>query len=145
MVEAREQSALRPRPGEELSQQRRLVPGHVVMHRGGAGPVRRRNADLRKEGDGVGADRLTANRFLRVNFFVPAVFPDPRFRLERVVDDLAARRPAYLIFEKLHSSSDAEMAKAVDALIQHPEIVRLLRAYRLETQIEDFTLYRRVD
>jgi len=91
------------------------------------------------------ADRLTAHRFLRVNFFVPAVFPDPRFSLERVVDDLAVRRPVYLIFEKLHSSSDAEMAKAVDALLQHPAIVRLLQGYRLETQIEDFTLYRRVD
>jgi hypothetical protein len=91
------------------------------------------------------ADRLTAHRFLRVNFFVPAVFPDPRFRLERVVDDLAARRPAYLIFETLHSSADAEMAKAVDALVQHPDIVRLLQAYRRETQIEDFTVYRRVD
>jgi len=91
------------------------------------------------------ADRLTAHRVLRVNFFVPAVFPDPRFRLERVVEDLGARRPIYLIFETLHSSADAEMAKAVDSLVQHPEIVRLLRTYRLETQIEDFTLYRRVD
>jgi hypothetical protein len=91
------------------------------------------------------ADRLAAHRFLRVNFFVPAVFPDPRFRLERVVDDLAARRPAYLIFETLHTSADAEMAKAVDALVQHPDIVRLLQGYRRETQIEDFTLYRRVD
>jgi Dolichyl-phosphate-mannose-protein mannosyltransferase len=90
------------------------------------------------------ADRLTAHRFLRVNFFVPAEFPDPRFRLERVVDDLAVSRPMYLIFEKLHSSSDAEMGKAVDALLEHPDIARLLQDYRRETQIEDFTLYRRI-
>jgi len=91
------------------------------------------------------ADRLTAHRFLRVNFFVPAAFSDARFRLERVVEDLESRRPAYLIFEKLHSSSDAEMAQAVDALQAQPDVVRLLQTYRLETHIEDFTLYRRVD
>ena len=89
------------------------------------------------------ADRLTAHRFLRVNFFVPAEFPDPRFQLGRVVEDLAASRPVYLIFEKLHGTS--EMARAVDALVEHPDVVRLLQTYRVETQIEDFTLYRRVD
>ncbi len=89
------------------------------------------------------ADRLTAHRFLRVNFFVPAEFPDPHFRLDAVVDDLAASRPRYLIFERLHSASD--MGKAVDALQADPEIVRLLSAYRLETTIEDFTLYRLID
>ena len=45
------------------------------------------------------SDRLTAHRFLRVNFFVDDRFPDPRFRLDAVVRDLAARRPRYLIFE----------------------------------------------
>ena len=89
------------------------------------------------------ADRLTAHRFLRVNFFVPTEFPDPRFQLGRVVEDLAASRPVYLIFEKLHGTS--EMAKAVDALVEHPDVARLLQSYRVETQIEDFTLYRRVD
>jgi 4-amino-4-deoxy-L-arabinose transferase-like glycosyltransferase len=86
------------------------------------------------------ADRLTAHRFLRVNFFVPAEFPDPAFRLQAVLDDLAARRPRYLIFERLNSSS--EMAKAVDSLTEQPEVIRLLAAYQLETQIEDFSLYR---
>jgi len=33
----------------------------------------------------------------------------------------------------------------VDALVEHPDVVRLLQTYRVETQIEDFTLYRRVD
>ena len=89
------------------------------------------------------ADRLTAHRFLRVNFFVPTEFPDPRFQLERVVEDLAASRPVYVIFERLHGTS--EMAKAVDALVEHPDVLRLLQTYRLEKQIEDFTLYRRVD
>jgi len=87
------------------------------------------------------SDRLTAHRFLRVNFFVPPEFPDPQFRLNAVLGELAARRPRYLIFERLNSSS--EMAKAVDSLTEQPEVIRLLEAYRLETQIEDFSLYRR--
>lgn len=89
------------------------------------------------------ADRLTAHRFLRVNFFVPSEFPNPDFTLDAVVKDLAVRRPKYLIFEALHSSS--EMGTLVDALQSSDEIKRLLEAYRLETTIEDFTLYRLVD
>jgi len=87
------------------------------------------------------ADRLTAHRFLRVNFYVPAAFPDPEFTLERVVQDLGARQPAYLIFEELHSES--EMGLAVDALPGHPLIRSLLANYEFDTRIEDFTLYRR--
>jgi len=87
------------------------------------------------------ADRLPAHRFLRVNFFVAIDFPDPAFRLEAVVRDLEAQRPAMLIFERLHSGSD--MGLAVDALGETPEIRRLLGVYVLETTIEDFTVYRR--
>jgi hypothetical protein len=86
------------------------------------------------------ADRLTAHRFLRVNFFVPDNFPDPRFTLGAVVEDLRARQPAYLIFERLHSDSD--MGRAADALPEHPLIRSLLETYVLDRQIEDFTLYR---
>jgi hypothetical protein len=86
------------------------------------------------------ADRLTAHRFLRVNFFVPAEFPDPRFTLEAVTAELAAKRPRYIVFERLNSPS--AMGKAVDGLTAHPAVVRLLEGYRLETTIEDFTLYR---
>lgn len=89
------------------------------------------------------ANRLTAHRFLRVNFFVETDFPDPRFRLDAVVDDLSAAPPAYLIFERLHSRS--RMGQRVDGLEQHASIQRLLRAYRLETRIEDFSLYRRTE
>jgi hypothetical protein len=89
------------------------------------------------------ADRLTAHRFLRVNFFVATDFPDPRFRLEPVIEDLAAKRPRYIIFERLHSAS--EMGKTADRLPDDPRVVRLLSAYRLETRIEDFTLYRLAD
>jgi 4-amino-4-deoxy-L-arabinose transferase-like glycosyltransferase len=91
------------------------------------------------------ADRLTAHRFLRVNFFVPATFPDPRFELPAVLDDLSARRPRYLIFEQLHTSASSEMARAADSLPQDPRVQALLRGYALETRIEDFTLYRRID
>ena len=86
------------------------------------------------------SDRLTAHRFLRVNFFVPAEFPDPHFTLDAVIEDLSRRRPRYLIFEQLHSSS--EMARSVDALPLRPEVKRLLEPYRLEATIEDFSLYR---
>jgi hypothetical protein len=93
------------------------------------------------------ADRLTAHRFLRVNFFVPTEFPDPRFTLEAVVADLEESRPRYLIFEKLNAVSPrgAEMARAVDALEENPILTNLLSGYQLEQRIEDFTLYRRVD
>ena len=70
------------------------------------------------------SDRLTAHRFLRVNFFVPSEFPNPDFTLDAVVADLAARRPKYLIFEQLHSSS--EMGRMVDSLQSRDEIKRLL-------------------
>jgi len=86
------------------------------------------------------ADRLTAHRFLRVNFFVPGEFPDPRFRLEAVIQDLRERRPVYLIFEQLHSNS--EMGKLADALPTNPTVMSLLESYTLESRIEDFTLYR---
>jgi len=89
------------------------------------------------------ADRLTAHRFLRANFFVATDFPDPAFRLPAVARDLAVRRPRYLIFEQLNSGS--EMGRAVDRLPEDADVARLLAAYRRETQIEDFTLYRRVD
>src|SRR5690348_5077745 len=68
-----------------------------------------------------GADRLTAHRFLRVNFYVPAEFPDPAFRLESVLRDLEARQPRYLIFERLNSRS--EMGQAVDRLTEQPEVI----------------------
>jgi 4-amino-4-deoxy-L-arabinose transferase-like glycosyltransferase len=89
------------------------------------------------------SDRLTAHRFLRVNFFVSVDFPNREFRLDRVVEELAAASPRYLIFERLHSGS--EMAKAVDRLTDEPVVKALLGRYRLETRIEDFTLYRRLD
>ena len=93
------------------------------------------------------ADRLPAQRFLRVNFFVPTEFPDPRFTLDAVVGELRASRPRYLIFERLNAVSQrgAEMARTVDALQHDPTITGLLDGYRMETQIEDFTLYRRLD
>jgi hypothetical protein len=90
-----------------------------------------------------GSERLTAHRFLRVNFFVDIDFPDPDFRLEPVIAQLTAARPRYLVFERLHGRSP--MAQAADSLPGNPVVQPLLRAYRLETEIEDFALYRRVD
>jgi Dolichyl-phosphate-mannose-protein mannosyltransferase len=87
------------------------------------------------------ADRLTAHRFLRVNFFVPTDFPDPAFTLSAVVAELSVRRPRYLIFETLHT--DSAMGHAVDALQDAPIVRSLLAAYQYDGQIEDFTLYRR--
>jgi hypothetical protein len=90
-----------------------------------------------------GSERLTAHRFLRVNFFVDIDFPDPDFRLEPVIATLTAARPRYLIFERLHGRST--MAQAADGLPGNPVVQPLLSAYRLETEIEDFALYRRTD
>jgi hypothetical protein len=89
------------------------------------------------------SDRLTAQRFLRVNFFVATDFPDPAFRLDAVVAELRARRPRYVIFERLNARS--EMGQAADRVEQEPVVTELLSAYRRDIQIEDFTLYRRTD
>lgn len=93
------------------------------------------------------ANRLTAHRFLRVNFFVPSEFPDPRFTLDAVLSELARVRPRYVIFERLNAVSPrgAEMARIVDSLPSDPRVLGLLQGYELETTIEDFTLYRRLD
>lgn len=85
-------------------------------------------------------DRLMANRFLRVNVFVPSTFPHPGFSLADVVAELESKRPAYLVFEELHNPST--MGVAVDHLQEDPEVLRLLQAYTLETRIEDFSVYR---
>ena len=82
--------------------------------------------------------------FFALNFFVPEGFPDPAFRLEAVTRDLAARRPRYIVFERLNAAS--AMGTSVDSLVSSdPHIARLLEAYQLETRIEDFTLFRRTD
>jgi hypothetical protein len=97
--------------------------------------------------DGAGiyfaADRLTAHRFLRVNFYVGEDFPDSRVRLASVTRELAVKRPAYLIFERLYSPP--VFRDATERLLRQPDVVRLLESYRFETQIEDFALYRRVN
>ena len=59
-----------------------------------------------------------------------------------VLEQLKARRPRYLIFERNVSRSAPVMGKAVDTLPQHPAVAELLEAYAFETQIEDFALYR---
>jgi 4-amino-4-deoxy-L-arabinose transferase-like glycosyltransferase len=88
-------------------------------------------------------DRLMANRFLRVNVFVPSTFPHPGFSLADVVAELESKRPAYLVFEELHNPS--AMGVAVDHLQEDADVLRLLQAYALETRIEDFTVYRLAD
>jgi hypothetical protein len=90
-----------------------------------------------------GSGRLTAHRFLRVNFFIETDFLDPRFRLEPVLAELATVQPRYIIFERLHGRS--AMAQTADALPAEPAVQALLGDYSLETQIEDYTLFRRID
>jgi hypothetical protein len=89
------------------------------------------------------ADRLTAHRFLRVNFYVLGDFPDPRFHLASVTRELAMKRPVYLIFERLHSPP--ALNDASEHLPQQPDVARLLESYRFEKQIEDFGIYRRMN
>ena len=89
------------------------------------------------------ADRLTAHRFLRVNFFLETTFADPSFRLDAVVRDLVVRRPRYIMFERLNSKSN--MGRLADALPQNPALTNLLSSYTLDARIEDFTLFRSHD
>jgi hypothetical protein len=88
------------------------------------------------------ADRLTAHRFLRVNFFVPEAFPNPAFTRSAVVADLERVKPVYVIFERVHSAS--EVNRQIDALPSHPAVASWLgEHYGLEVTIEDFSVYRR--
>ncbi len=89
------------------------------------------------------ADRLPAHRFLRANFFATTEFPNAAFRVEAVVQDLKRARPTYILFERLKSA--AEWARIIDALPERAEVAELLSGYKLETTIEDFTVYRRID
>jgi hypothetical protein len=88
------------------------------------------------------ADRLAAQRFLRVNYFIPGSYPDPAYRLDAVVRDLDSSRPALIVFERLHSNS--ELGRITDGLQQNPVVVPLLASYRFQTQIEDFAVYGRI-
>ena len=89
------------------------------------------------------ADRPIAQRFMRANYFMLIAYPDARFTLAAVARELAAARPRYIVFERLHSRS--VFGQAVDALQARPEVVDLLKGYRREAVIEDFTLFRRTD
>lgn len=85
---------------------------------------------------------LTAHRFLRLNFYVPSLFPHPDFRLEAVARDLAQAPPRYLVFENLHSSP--AVGELSQRLPQAPELADLMRQYTRDVVIEDFSVYRRV-
>lgn len=85
---------------------------------------------------------LTAHRFLRVNFYVPSLFPHPDFRLEAVARDLAQAPPRYLVFENLHNAP--AVGELSQRLPQAPELAELMRHYTRDVVIEDFSVYRRV-
>lgn len=85
---------------------------------------------------------LTAHRFLRVNFYVPSLFPHPDFRLEAVARDLAQAPPRYLVFENLHNAP--AVGELSQRLPQAPELAELMRHYTRDAVIEDFSVYRRV-
>jgi len=86
---------------------------------------------------------LTAHRFLRVNFYVPSLFPHPDFRLEAVARDLAQAPPRYLVFENLHNSP--AVGELSQRLPQAAELADLMRHYTRDVVIEDFSVYRRVE
>lgn len=85
---------------------------------------------------------LAAHRFLRVNFYVPSLFPHPDFRLEAVAKDLAQAPPRYLVFENLHNAP--AVGELSQRLPQAPELAELMRHYTHDVVIEDFSVYRRV-
>jgi hypothetical protein len=88
-------------------------------------------------------DRLPAARFLRATAFLPPTLTEPGFQRATVLDTIARARPVYIIFEQLHHTSQEDVATTVDRLPQDEDVTRVLADYRLDTQIEDFTLYRR--
>lgn len=84
---------------------------------------------------------IPAHRFLRLNFYVPALFPHPDFRLEAVARDLAAVQPRYLVFENLHRSP--AVGELSQRLPEEPALAELMRHYTRDVVIEDFAVYRR--
>ena len=88
-------------------------------------------------------DRLPAARFLRVTAFLPATLDDPGFARATVLDTLARVRPAIIVFEQLHRTSQADVATTVDRLPHDADVAQVLDGYQLDAQIEDFTIYRR--
>jgi hypothetical protein len=86
---------------------------------------------------------LSAHRFLRLNFYVPALFPHPDFRLDAVARDLATAPPRYLVFENLHRSP--AVGELSQRLPQAPALAGLMRHYVRDAVIEDFSVYRRVE
>jgi hypothetical protein len=85
---------------------------------------------------------LPAHRFLRLNFYVPSLFPDPDFSLGAVARDLTLAQPRYLVFENLHNSP--AVGELSQRLPEAPELAELMRHYTRDAVIEDFSVYRRV-
>lgn len=85
---------------------------------------------------------LPAHRFLRLNFYVPSLFPHPDFRLDAVARDLAQAPPRYLVFENLHDSP--AVGKLSQRLAEAAELSDLMRHYTRDAVIEDFLVYRRL-
>ena len=63
-------------------------------------------------------NRIAAHRFMRVNMFVQSDLNDPNFQLPIVTEQIAGRRPMYLIFERLHTQT--ALGRAVDSLPGDP-------------------------
>jgi len=89
------------------------------------------------------SQRLPANRFLYAYPAVSNMGNYPEFRAETLAADLARAQPRYIILQRTNGDSFSGW-RAVDAF-NAPVFVPLLERYRIETEIGDFVLYRRLD
>lgn len=88
--------------------------------------------------------RLPASRFL---FAYPAVSNmggRPEFRVETLAAELARTKARYIILQR-HNGDSFSGWRAAEAFEAPPLAALVASAYRLETEIGDFVLYRRID
>jgi hypothetical protein len=86
------------------------------------------------------ARRLPAHRFLWMGPAVEGLLHRRDFTLERLVADLAAARPRFIIREA--NNGDRLLGWRVQSEFEKPPVQALLASYDEATVIEDFTIYR---
>jgi hypothetical protein len=84
--------------------------------------------------------REPANRFLWAYPAVARTMHRDAFTIGALSEDLIAKAPRYLVLER--NNRDSLTGWRIETEFTTPEMQRLLAQYRLETEIEDFLVYR---
>jgi len=84
--------------------------------------------------------RRPANRFLWVYPAVAGTMNRPDFTIGTLSTELGASAPRYLVLER--NNRDSLTGWKIENEFETPELRRVLDDYRLETEIEDFLVYR---